>query len=60
MRDGPSDDDNDGDGNRGCVHKSDGLFGTVSVKRKACDDIISLERAKKLREDEDASDEGGE
>lgn len=50
VRDGSSDDVNDSDG----VRDSD--YGTVSVKRKACDVIEALRLTKKMREDDETSD----
>ncbi|KAF9278943.1 hypothetical protein BGZ74_002961, partial [Mortierella antarctica] len=54
IREGSSDDDNEGDRARASDYRA------ASVKRKACDDIEAFSRMKKMREDEDASDEGVE
>ncbi|KAF9276044.1 hypothetical protein BGZ74_003770, partial [Mortierella antarctica] len=51
MRAGPSDDINDSDGDQ------DSDYGLVSVKRKASEDIEVLRLTKKMREDDETSDD---
>ncbi|KAI1287125.1 hypothetical protein EDD11_010550, partial [Mortierella claussenii] len=57
IRRGSSDSDSGRGNTTGHADRPEGAFGRVSVKRKAYDDIGSIGAMKKMRRDEDSSDE---